>query len=116
VNGAEVLGLDKTGTLEVGKKADIITVDLFNVNVTPVITTPFRNLVPNVVYSTTGLEVDNVIINGRLVMHDTTFTQIDPCAIMKEATKRAENIVERAEEDWTCAHSKISDYVKEGWM
>lgn len=116
VYGADVLGLTKTGTLEPGKKADVITVDLSHANLTPVIATPFKNFVPNLIYSTTGAEVDNVIINGSLVMHNSKFTEIDEKAIIKEANKRAEAIVERAEEDWKRAGSTFVEYVKKGLM
>jgi len=117
VRGAEVLGLDKKiGTLQVGKKADVITVNLFHPNLTPVITAPFRNFVSHLVYSTAGTEVDNVIINGTLVMHNSTFTKIDEKTIMKEANAKAAKIFERAEEDWKRAGSKFVEYIEKGWM
>lgn len=115
VKGAHVLGLD-TGCLAVGKKADIITVDLRHPNLTPVIAHPFRTIVPNLVYSTTGAEVDNVIINGTLVMQDNTFTNIDEQAIIKEANQKTQKIVEKAEEDWRRAGSTFVTYVENGWM
>lgn len=116
VNGAAVVGLNEIGTLEIGKKADIIMVNLFNLNMTPVITAPFRNFVSHLVYSTAGTEVDNVIINGILVMHNGIFTEIDEKAIMKDANRRAEKIVERAEGDWRKSGSKFIEYVEKGWM
>jgi 5-methylthioadenosine/S-adenosylhomocysteine deaminase len=116
VKGAEVLGLDEIGTLKVGKKADVITVDLGHLHMTPVIGVPFRNFVPNLVYSATGLEVDNVIINGLPVMHDNEFTKIDEQAIIREANKRAQKIFEEAEEDWNRAGSQFVTYVKKGLM
>lgn len=116
VNGAAVLGLKEIGTLEVGKKADIITVDLLNLNLTPVIDHPFKNFVPNLVYSCTGAEVDTVIINGKLVMHHQKFTKIDETAIIEEANKRAQTIIERAEKDWYQNNPTFVEYVRKGWM
>ena len=117
VNGAEVLGLkEEIGTLEVGKKADIITVSLLHPNMAPVIVNPFRNFVPNLVYSATGTEVDNVIINGSLVIYNSKFTQIDEKAIIKKANSRAQKIFEEAEEEWKRAGSKFVEYVEKGWM
>ena len=116
VNGAAVLGLKGVGTLEVGKKADIITIDLDNLNLAPVIHYPFKNFVPNLVYSCTGAEVDTVIINGKLVMHHQKLTEIDEKALIKEANKRAQKIIERAEKDWYLSNSTFVEYVKKGWM
>lgn len=117
VMGADVLGLsEKIGTLEVGKKADVITVSLLHPNMVPVITSPFRNFVPNLVYAATGAEVDNIIINGTLVMQDGTFAQIDEGTIMKEANERAQKIFDEAEADWKRAGSKFVQYVEKGWM
>jgi len=115
--GAQVLGLDtEIGSLAPGKKADVITVDLSHVNLTPVITEPFKNFVPNLVYSSTGKEVDNVIINGRLVMHNGEFTQIDESRIIENANERAEKIIREAAEDWTRAGSQFVEYIRKGWM
>ena len=112
-NGAEALGLEnKIGSLEEGKKADIITVDMKNVNLTPVLHRPFRNLIPNLVYSSTGMEVDDVIINGRKVLRNGEFVEIDEVKIKKEAKKRAERILENSEEEWRSADSKMVEYHK----
>lgn len=116
LQGAHVLGINTIGGLVPGKKADIITVDISRVNCAPVISKPFHNFVPNLVYSTTGAEVDNVIIDGKLIIHNNQFTYIDENKIIEEANKRAQNIVERAEEDWKREQSKFVEYVEKGWM
>ncbi|MBU7016145.1 MAG: amidohydrolase family protein [Theionarchaea archaeon] len=116
VNGAAVLGLKDVGTLEVGKKADIITINLDNLNLTPVIDHPFKNFVPNLAYSCTGAEVDTVIINGKLVMHHQKSTEIDEKELMKEANKRAQKVIERAEKDWYQSNSTFVEYVKKGLL
>jgi 5-methylthioadenosine/S-adenosylhomocysteine deaminase len=99
--GAMVLDLaSKVGSLEVGKQADIITIDLKKLNMTPIIDKPFRNLIPNLVYSSTGKEVDNVIVNGDLILADTQFPHIDEFSIIKEANERAREIFTEASEEW----------------
>lgn len=66
INGARLLGLDKDiGTLEVGKKADIITIGLDKPHLTPIFD-PYSHLV----YAVKGSDVDNVIINGNIVMEN----------------------------------------------
>lgn len=113
--GSEVLGLeDCVGTLEEGKKADLITVDLKKLNMTPSVDTPFSNFIPNLVYSTTGYEVDNVIVNGEEVIRDNKFVSIDEEKIRRKAEKRAEKIFKRAEDDWLEADSEMVKYQREG--
>lgn len=72
--GASVLGLEREiGTIEVGKRADIIVVDLDAPHLTPLYD-PCSTLV----YSASGSDVKDVIVNGRVLMKDRTFTSLDP--------------------------------------
>ncbi|MFX0171169.1 MAG: amidohydrolase family protein [Candidatus Hodarchaeota archaeon] len=115
--GAVVLGLEnKIGSLSVGKQADIITIDLLRCNLAPVVTKPFRNFVPNLIYSTNGNEVDNVIINGQLIIKDNKFLNIDEIFIISEANKRAPEIYESAAEEWMKANSKMVEYSWKGYL
>jgi len=53
IEGAQAIGLgDEVGSLEVGKQADLILVDLSALNLSPVLDAPVRNIVPNLVYAT----------------------------------------------------------------
>lgn len=66
VNGAKALGLEETiGTIEEGKSADIIIVDLGTVT-----TTPVNNIFAEIVYNVKGTNVQTTIINGKIVMED----------------------------------------------
>ena len=57
IEGAEVLGVaDRVGSLEVGKEADLILLDLTHPPLAPVLLRPARNLVANLVYGETGTE------------------------------------------------------------
>ncbi len=77
--GASVLGLeDQIGTLEVGKKADIIVVDLQAPNLCPVYD-PLSALV----YSASGADVKDVIVDGKVLMKDRKFTTLEPNEIME---------------------------------
>jgi len=109
--GAEALGLEnKIGTLEKGKKADIITIDMKSLNLTPAVHKPFRNFIPNLIYSSTGFEVDNVIINGNKILRNRKFVDVDEDQIKEEAEKRTGDILDRAESDWREADSKMVEY------
>ena len=76
--GAKVLGLDKEiGTIEVGKKADIITIDLAKPHLVPL-----YNPLSTIVYSASGSDVKDVIVNGRVLMKDRAFTALDAEEVM----------------------------------
>jgi 5-methylthioadenosine/S-adenosylhomocysteine deaminase len=117
IGGAAALDLiNKIGSLEVGKQADIITIDLKKLNLTPIIEKPFRNLIPNLVYSSTGKEVDNVIVNGEIILQDTQFANIDESAIIEEANKRARAVFAEASDEWVKAGSKMVSYYQNGYL
>jgi 5-methylthioadenosine/S-adenosylhomocysteine deaminase len=117
IEGAKVLGLEsEIGTVEVGKKADLITINLLDSLLTPVISHPFHNFIPNIVYSATGKEIDNVIINGKLILSDGLFTEIDEESIIKKANLRAKEIYQNAAEDWKKAGSKMVQDVTDGFL
>jgi len=66
INGAKALGLDtKIGSLEIGKYADIIIVDINQAHAQPL-----YNVYSQIVYSLCGHDVDTVLVNGRIVMED----------------------------------------------
>ena len=117
IGGARVLGLDdKIGSLEVGKRADVITINLRHPNLSPTVSRPFRNFVPNLVYSASGAEVDNVFINGRRVMVDGRLAFVDESALLEEADERAARIFASAESDWRRAGSMLVRHVDNGRM
>ncbi|MFX0084678.1 MAG: amidohydrolase family protein [Candidatus Hodarchaeota archaeon] len=117
INGASVLGVShKIGSLEVGKLADVIMIDLLKINLTPNIKKPFCNIIPNLIYSIKGNEVDNVIINGTIVLKDNQFTNINEESIIKEANERGKQIFEKGTNDWLEAGSKMVSYSREGFI
>lgn len=85
IGGAKVLGLgDITGSLEVGKKADIIIVDINKPHLTPIYN-PYSHLV----YSAKGSDVSHSLINGRLIMKDRKLLTICPDEIMALSKEKA---------------------------
>ncbi len=86
--GAKVLGLEKEiGTIEVGKKADIITVDLRKPHLVPL-----YNPLSTLVYSASGADVKDVIVNGRVLMKDRAFITLDPEEVMAKVREISEKI------------------------
>ncbi len=86
--GAKVVGFDKiTGTLEVGKRADIIVVDLRKPHMTPLFN-PFSALV----YSAGAADVRHVMVNGRLLLKERRFLTLDADEIMARVREIARRI------------------------
>lgn len=77
INGAKLLGLDdKIGSIEEGKDADIILVDISKKldNITKL---PNNDLISNLVYNTSGRDVDTTIIKGKILMENREIKNID---------------------------------------
>ena len=73
INGARALGLDhRIGSLEVGKQADLIAVDLDRPE-----TQPLYNVVSQLVYSCNGSQVTHSWIAGEQLLHQRQLTRID---------------------------------------
>ncbi len=86
--GANALGMENlTGTLEVGKKADIIIVDLNKPHLTPL-----YNEYSHLVYAAGGADVDTVLINGKVVMENRRLLTIDEKEVMKQVREIAVRI------------------------
>jgi 5-methylthioadenosine/S-adenosylhomocysteine deaminase len=86
--GAKALGFgDITGSLELGKKADIIIVDTRKPHLTPMYN-PYSHLV----YSAGGADVSHSIINGRLVMEDRRLLTLDMENITSSAREKAVSV------------------------
>lgn len=91
IDGARVVGLEKTvGTLEAGKKADIILVDFRKPHLTPV-HDPYANMV----YSARGSDVDTVVVDGKVLMENRRVKTLDEEEVMLEAQKTAIDLIKR---------------------
>ena len=86
--GAKALGLECiTGSLEPGKKADVIILDMRKPHMTPL-----YNEYSQLVYATGAADVDTVLINGRLIMQNRRLLTIDEREVMAQVRKIAERI------------------------
>lgn len=92
INGAKALGLDaEVGSLEKGKKADLVVLDMRAVHLQP-----WFNPVSAVVYSATGRDVELVLVDGKEVVKNGKLLTMDEEAVWKEAEWRSKEVVERA--------------------
>ena len=92
IEGARSIFMDKEiGSLEVGKKADIILVNLRAINMTPL-----NNLVSQLVYCGKSWNVDTVIVDGRLIMENRVVGTVDENAIMERTQDLAADLADRS--------------------
>lgn len=90
VNGAKALDKE-TGMLKVGKKADLIILDMKKPHLTPCF-----DVRSHLVYSAKGSDVRTTIVNGKVLMDDYKVLVLDEQKVMEEAQKAAKDLVERA--------------------
>lgn len=92
INGAIALGLDSdVGSLEVGKKADFVAIDMRKAWLQP-----WYNAVSAVVYSATGRDVELVVVDGKEVVVGGKLMTLNEEEVWKDAKRRGKEIVERA--------------------
>jgi len=90
IEGAKVLGMEKKiGSLEAGKKADIIIIGLNKPHLTPL-----YNEYSHLVYAASGADVDTVFINGKLVMENRRLLTIDEEEVMRKVREIALRVQE----------------------
>ena len=95
IKGAEALGLsDEIGSIEVGKKADIILIDTNSANMVP----DSSSLSSNVIYSANGSNVDTTICNGKVLMENKKLTVLDEDEIYAKARQAIVELKELKEE------------------
>ncbi|MFZ5354451.1 MAG: amidohydrolase [Bacillota bacterium] len=85
VYGAKALGLHDTGSLEAGKKADIIIINTDKPQYYPK-----YNIKSAIVYSGYSADVETVIVNGKVLMEKSVILTFDEEKVMYEAQKYAE--------------------------
>lgn len=89
IDGARTLGLEKQiGSLEAGKRADIILIDFEKPHLTP-----RHNLYANIVYSARGSDVDTVIVDGNILMENRKVRTLKENDVMEKAQRTASNLV-----------------------
>ncbi len=115
IEGAKALGIDKvTGSIEVGKSADLILIDLKHPQLAPIYTIPMRNLAPNLVYAARGNEVDTVIAHGKVIVEHRIPQTFDLEEIIEDAQRYADDIGGKAKEQFEEINGRNAQYMREG--
>lgn len=89
IGGARCLNLDnEIGSLEVGKKADILLMNFDKPHLAP-----RHNVVSHLVYAAKASDVDTVLVDGRVLVRGGEFTQLDSARVCHEAQRCATRLV-----------------------
>jgi 5-methylthioadenosine/S-adenosylhomocysteine deaminase len=91
IEGAKALGLENViGSLEVGKKADLILVDFEKPHLTPL-----NDFYASLVYSVCGSDVDTVIVDGKILMENRQVKTLNEQGVMQKAQKIIRDLMKR---------------------
>jgi len=91
LDGARDLGIaDHVGSLEAGKRADVILVRTTDLNMAPVVDPAF-----SLVYSAQPANVDTVIVDGRVLRRHGQWTACDSAQIVRDAAQSARELAAR---------------------
>ena len=89
LGGARALGMeDRLGSLEAGKRADLIVVDLAAPRLHPL-----YDAVSHLVYAAKGADVRHVVVEGKVVMRDRKVTTLDEAAVLSDAERLRGQVV-----------------------
>lgn len=93
LGGARALGLESDiGSLEAGKRADVIVVNLNSLHSMP----HAKDLVSALVYSGQASDVESVVIDGKIVMKDRKLLTVDEESVIAEAVREGDELFSRA--------------------
>jgi cytosine/adenosine deaminase-related metal-dependent hydrolase len=91
IDSARALGMeDEIGSLEAGKKADVILVDMQKPHLYPM-----NMPVHRITYFANGNDVDTVVVNGKILMRNRQVPGIDESEILDLAQRATDKALER---------------------
>jgi 5-methylthioadenosine/S-adenosylhomocysteine deaminase len=91
IDAAKALGMEKEiGSLEVGKKADIILIDWYRPHMMPMNMPLYR-----VAYFANGNDVATVVVNGKVVMRDRQVLTVKEADVLALAQREADAAIAR---------------------
>ena len=89
IDGAKVLGMDdQIGTLEPGKKADMIFIKTDKIHMCPA-----NDVCYNLVYSSNGADVESVMIDGKIIKQNRKMINLDEKQVMRQVKKIAKRLL-----------------------
>jgi len=111
LGGARALGLDRdVGSLEVGKKADLVLLDAESPGFVPL-----NDPVMQLVFGETGSAVRSVIVNGDFIVEDGRPTKLDMAQLIGEAAERGQRLAGRVREPLSRA-ARFEPYLRQTYL
>ena len=105
IDGARAVGLgDQIGSLEPGKKADLVVLDLAHANLVPC-----HSIASVLVYQASGTEVDTVVVDGKVLLEGRRMPAMEPGA-EAELLARAQAASERI-----ATEARLAGFPDRGW-
>lgn len=109
-NGSRSLAMESSiGTLEPGKKADVVLVDYESI-AKPYLD-PRVHVVDAILYRARGMDVDTVLIDGDVVLRDHEFTHVDEGRIVRELVASAESAPKPVTQRWFDVIAELHPHV-----
>jgi 5-methylthioadenosine/S-adenosylhomocysteine deaminase len=94
IRGAQALGLDdRIGSLDVGKQADLIMLDVAQPHLAP-----RHDPVALLVYSAQAADVCTVMVNGRFLLEDCALKTLDEASVLAEAAEQTHSLLRRSKQ------------------
>jgi 5-methylthioadenosine/S-adenosylhomocysteine deaminase len=95
INGARALGMEQViGSLEIGKDADMIAIDLREPH-----TQPLNNVISQLVYATGGHEVSHSWVQGRPLVKNREVIGLDVTGVIERANHWSTQLASRGYKD-----------------
>ena len=95
INGAKALKLDEeVGSLETGKKADLIMLDICQPHLVP-----YHDPLALLVYSAQASDVTTVMVDGNILMEDRQLQTLELSSILEQAAHQSIDLIERSSPD-----------------
>ncbi len=83
INGAKAMGIDdRVGTLEVGKEADMIIMNVSGVNMNPP-----HDMLSNLIYSSSSRDIETVMVKGNIIMEEGRVLTMDEEKVIEEGNE-----------------------------
>jgi 5-methylthioadenosine/S-adenosylhomocysteine deaminase len=96
-NGACALGMEsEIGSLEVGKKADVIILDCESPHMWPLLSGEIFNVPEQIVYSANAADVATTIVDGKILMLDRKVTTLDEKSVRSEVERAILTLITKA--------------------
>jgi cytosine/adenosine deaminase-related metal-dependent hydrolase len=108
--GAQAAGDEALGTLEPGRRADLVLLDLDSR-----VFTPMNDPLQHVVFCSTTSAVHSTMVGGRWVLRDGEVTGVDEAAILAEGRELGRSVLERHDEAFELGKELLAS-VRAGWL